>query len=186
MRRNQYRYGPAMVALAAIAWTNPAAAIDLDALEAKGEVYVVALYAGYQSEANELAAEGRDAVAEYLRGRARAIEAGAELFPNHPVAFPALGESEERVLIAAHKETFALVGSEAAEVAPDKIAAVQVAYEKWLFSSAEEPDALFVADRAEWNFALDRFVSWSQGLEGPALSADISTNLVRVSAAQSW
>lgn len=185
MRRNQYRFDAAALAAITIAWTGPAMAIDLDAVKAKGEIYVAALYTGYQSEADHLVDVGRLKTAKYLRGHARAIEAGAEVFPNSPVAFPALGENEARVLNAAFIETSALVGSEAADVAPDKIAAVQIAYEKWLFSAVEESDSLFVADRNEWNFALDRFIAWSQGDEGPSLSADMPQNVVRISAS-SW
>lgn len=161
----------AMTAFSALALAPLSFAIDLDQLEARGEVYAVALYTGYQSEANYLDRIGRERAANFMRTRAEAVVAGAELFPLHPTAFSTLDEDNERALMSAHNETFALVGLEAADVAPNHIAAVQIAYEVWLFGAGKGIGPL-TDDGRNWRLALGRFVDWSESSGAPALSAN--------------
>jgi len=174
VNRNVKAIAALLSAASAFTWTAPAAAINLETLQQQGELYVVALYTGYESEASYLERTGREDAAQFLRMKADGIEQGAELFPLHPMAFPAIDEAKEPALLDAYEVTFALVGSEAADVAPERIAAIQVAYETWLFVASEASnDALAMDAKAlgqrEWQLALNRFINWSEGSD--ALSA---------------
>jgi len=160
----------------------PAEALDVEALENRGEFYVAALYGEYQTEADVLARSGEAEAASFLRGRAAAIEAGAEVFPSHPMGFTSLSDDQERVLTSAYDETFALAGSEAADVAPKRIAQVQVTYETWLIQSATHGDAAFDQGWAKWGTALEDFIEWSEGEPNPALSSLALPRAIRVSA----
>ena len=96
-----------------------------------------------------------------------ALKGGAELFPLHPMVF-AVDEENKPALMAAYNETFALVGSEAADVAPERIAAIQVAYETWIFAeSGAEKNAVAVRAQSEkdWQLAFMSFIDWSEGTE---------------------
>jgi len=150
----------------------PAFALDTEALRAKGEVYVAALYETYQSESAHFASEGLNAEAAFLRAKAESVAAGAELFPLHPMDFRISDASEATALMEAYDETFALVASEAADVAPERIAAVQVAFETWLFSAAENGDEPITMGEHEFRLALDGFVNWSEGTGRFAPAAD--------------
>ncbi len=141
----------------------PAFALDTDALRAQGEVYVAALYETYESEAAHFAAEGLNAEADFLQAKADGVAAGSELFPLHPMDFSIRDAAEAAALMEAYNETFALVGSEAADIAPERIAAVQVAFETWLFSAAERADAPIAMGAHDFQLALDGFIDWSEG-----------------------
>ena len=74
----------AAVVLGSLIVMVAANALDIDELERRGEVYIAALYTGYQSEAEYFDKTGHGAVADFLRARADAVELGAELFPVRP------------------------------------------------------------------------------------------------------
>ena len=157
-----------------MSWTNSAFAIDLEALAQQGEVYVVALYETYQSEAKRLEDSGDWATAGFLRARADAVAAGAELAPAQPIASPGIqtGPGNDEALRIAYEETSALVLSEAADVAPAKIAAVQTTYESWFFNSRTMNLSAAARSAQRWQAALDRFVNWSEVPEVVAHNSD--------------
>jgi hypothetical protein len=160
------------VVIGSLARMASSSAIDLDELRERDEIYVVALYTGYQSEAKYFDGIGHAATAEFLRARADAVETGSELFPLHPMVFPApRSDDENGALMSAYNETFALVGSNATEIAPNLIAAVQIAYETWLFSAAVAKVSVGLDSAQRWRAAFDRFVNWSEGIDVVAHSA---------------
>ena len=149
--------------LGATSWTNLATAIDLSALEQQGEVYVVALYKQYQTEANWFEDAGDSATANFLRERADGIAAGAEVFPVQPLIYPTIWKNPENAeaLTQAYDETSALVFSEAADVVPERIAAVQTSYESWLFNSSTGNGSVATRNARHWRGALEQFMDWS-------------------------
>jgi hypothetical protein len=167
---------------AASLWSASALAIDIDALEERGEYFVIALYTAYQEKAGVLDRADRDEVAELLRGRAAAVEAGAELFPFHPMGFPTMDAEEDAALMAAYDETYALVGSEAANVAPNQIAAVQIAYETWLFEAGTH-GARSEQGQNQWRVALEDFIAWSEDTDALSYNAGSRGVPVRMSGA---
>ena len=167
MNRNAKYIAALVSAVSILAWTAPVSALDLQSLEEQGELYVVALYSGYESEADFLDRAGREEAAAFLRSKANSVEGGAELFPLHPMVF-AVDEENKPALMAAYNETFALVGSEAADVAPERIVAIQVVYETWIFAeSGAEKNAVAVRAQSEkdWQLAFMSFIDWSEGTE---------------------
>lgn len=164
MVRNPNAISIAGCALFCLFVAFPAAAVNLDGLDERTPAYSVKLYGLYERHAEELEQEGLERAARFLRDRAEKIENGEEVIPPHPRSYLPPNGADDRALASAYEETDALVFSEAAGVAPKKIAKIQIAYELWWFALYKEEGADADA-QPRWNWALDDFVNWSNGPE---------------------
>jgi len=115
------------------------AALNRQELLQQGEDYVIALHDTYLEAANALKGGRHPEIPRYFLARAKAIEAGDEIFPANPKEFPIADEKMSARLEWAYEETFDVVTSEAGDVEPYLTAHVQTAYEQWLITMHIDP-----------------------------------------------
>lgn len=144
-----------------------AKAFDRDGLVQSGEVYLVEFHDRIAAQARHCERDRATSCASYFNHRLAEIEAGTELFVLPVAADDEIPSMDDRAaLTRAYDETYSLITSEAADMAPAQVAEIQVAYEGWVHALAEA-DGMPNAWRARWEQAMDYFY---QGESVPSVS----------------